>query len=62
MTKKLLQAIVIDSEAIGLYNKKNLVAINPKDRKLCRKELIPYRKLCRSFKIKFNVDVRLVLN
>ena len=33
--KKLLQAVVIISEAIGLYNKKNLIAINPKHRKLC---------------------------
>ena len=29
-TKKFLQAVVINSEAMGLYNKKNLVAINPK--------------------------------
>ena len=25
-----MQAVVINSEAMGLYNKKNLVAINPK--------------------------------
>ena len=29
-TKKFLQAVVINPEANGLYNKKNLVAINPK--------------------------------
>ena len=29
-TKNFLQAVVINSEAMGLYNKKNLVAINPK--------------------------------
>ena len=56
-----------------LQQQKNLVAINPK---YCNKEvaifkikfnvvvteLIPYRGLCSPFKIKFNFDVRLVLN
>ena len=35
MSKKLLRVVEINSEAIGLYNKKNLVAINPKHRTLC---------------------------
>ena len=62
MTKKLLQAVDINSEAIGLYNIKiSLQQILNIENCLVR-ELIPYRKLCRPFRMKFNVDVRLVLN
>ena len=34
-TKKSLKAVIINSEAIVLFNKKNHVAINSKQRKLC---------------------------
>ena len=41
---------------------KNLIAINPNIENCVVKELISFRKLRKPFKIKFNVDVRLVLN
>ena len=62
MTKKLLQAVVINSEAITVYNKKISLQYILNIENCVVKELIPYRKLCRPFKIKFNVDVRPVLN
>ena len=60
MTKKLLRAVVINLEVIGLYNQK--ISLQYVLENYVVLELIPYRKLCRPFKIKFNVDVRPVLN